>query len=124
MTDRPWRTLILLATLLALLVVFPDTVRSPRLAAARAHSASAVRQSKKSNQARSQVAQRSPGAVAAIIQARPMRLDDPPKDPNRPEDLPRPVPDRGQKAFDLTTAQVAASDGEVSDTEVRMGPRH
>ncbi len=93
MTDRPCRTLMLLATLLVLLVVFPDTVRSPRPAAARAHPVPAVRQSKKSNKAQNQVAQRSPGAVAAIIQARPVRLDEPPKDPNRPEELSRPVPE-------------------------------
>ncbi len=93
MTDRPWRTLALLATLLVLLVIFPDSLRSPRLAAARAHSVPAVRQYKKSNKPQNQVAQRSPEAVAAIIQARPMRLDDLPKDPNRPEELPRPVPD-------------------------------
>ncbi len=93
MTDRPWRTLLLLATLLALLVIFPDTVRSPRLAAARAHPVPAVRQSKKSNKPQNQVAQRPPGAVAAVIQARPVRLEDPPKDPNRSEELSRPVPE-------------------------------
>ncbi len=93
MTDRPWRTLALLATLLVLLVIFPDSLRSPRLAAARARPVPAVRQYKKPTKPQNQVAQRPPGAVAAVIQARPVRPDDTPKDPNRPEELSRSVPD-------------------------------
>lgn len=83
----------LLATLLALIVIFPDTVRSPRLAAARAHPAPVVRPGRNPNKLQNRVARRSPGAVAAVIQARPVRLDDTPKDPNRMDELSRPVPD-------------------------------
>jgi len=92
MKETSWRTLMLLTTLLAVFVIFQGTVRSPRLPAAQARPALAVRPLEDPNKLPNKVVRR-PEAVEVIVQAPPAWLDDTPKDPNEPNESPPPVPE-------------------------------